>query len=232
MLSTDYTKMFKTHGSNLFSNHIIDNNYIEIISSNLKQDYLGLDIGSNDGFYASEITNNIKKSTSFSGKILSVDPYPIEPFVIKSDGESYISTTDLMFDFIICKYSIHFIKDKSKFLSDCYKKLKPNGHIYIFTCSPNCVFPWSQSISKSFINSCSFIEDYVKDFSVKKNVVSLNKQIAKQDFVNIIKYKSISNLYSNTKEELDNCIEFILQQNDILNYILVIDIYVLDKQLF
>jgi|688.fasta_scaffold401031_1 hypothetical protein len=70
------------------------------------------------------------------------------------------------------------MKKKEEFMKRCYEKLKPNGKLYIFTCSKLGEFPWTAPLQKSYVVSCNFTQECIKDFVIKKkNQISLNKQV-------------------------------------------------------
>lgn len=74
---------------------------------------------------------NLKK-----GKILSVDPYPLSPDIVKLTGQDFLKLNQEIYDCIILKYSIHFFEDFEQFYHDLSRSLKPTGMAFILTLLP------------------------------------------------------------------------------------------------
>ncbi len=113
------------------------------------ESFLGVDIGSCDGKFGKDILNVYD-----GGEILSVDPFAINPDVICKGGEEFMEMQPSNhYDFIICKYSIHFISNLSKFFSRCYDSLKAGGTMYVLTMSKSSSFPWTPCLNRPFEES-------------------------------------------------------------------------------
>jgi SAM-dependent methyltransferase len=210
-IGINYTNDYNMHARDIFGyeTDIIFNRIIRTLQSN----YRAVDIGSNSGDFARRVMKE-----NCSGIYYSVDPFPQHDEVVNYKGEEYIKTIeDNSFDFITCHYCIHFISNLSDFFYDCYKTLKHNGFMYIITLSKQSLFPWTDCIHKHFVTSCIDIDEFIYDkFVINKETFSKKISIKYDNFVNVIVNRALSNLYNNTDEELNSCIQQLPIDQDII----------------
>jgi SAM-dependent methyltransferase len=226
MFDNKYAESYQINSKKLFNKDNFELEIINLISENVnKNNYKGLDIGSNDDSFGESLNLHLKNYKKFDkGIIINIDPLINHENVIKKDGEEYIKETNELFDFIICKFSIHFMKNIDLFINNCLNKLNKNGIFWIFAGSPFSIFPWTQRIQDKWIESC-----FITDLAIYKTIdIFENKNV--QEWIDLIKAKSYSHLYLTSDEELNECIEYLKNQNQtILKSQLIINIYKLEN---
>jgi SAM-dependent methyltransferase len=167
--------------------------------------YVGLDIGSCEGIDAARIFRLFPH-----GRIIQVDPnapYSIGPDVVKADGETFIATSTRKYDFILVKYTIHFIRDQTTFIQNCIDALNPGGKLYIFSADPETTFPWSPKLQIDFENSCAKIQEQIQNNEYgywKSSKIQKLATLTQKEFANFIKFRGISNLKSYSEAEIEN----------------------------
>jgi len=128
MFDDNYAESYQIHAKKLFNTILFENHIIQLIAESIKNHpYLGLDIGSNDGSFGDQIKTYL--NDSYEGQIVNIDPFINQENVIKIDNETFIEQTELLFDFIICKFSIQFMKNVNLIIQNCQKKFKKKWYI-------------------------------------------------------------------------------------------------------
>jgi len=203
---------YVTFGSKLLECQQIDH-FMHTIGKNVLHNsdgYVGVDIGSCDGKFGQDFMQHYPSS-----KVISVDPYAVKPNVLCKEGEAFIAEQPAnTYDFLICKYAIHFIANLPDFFSSCYDKLKPGGRMYILTMSKESSFPWTNAINAHFVTSCEKGDQLANHidprFIVVKEKLSTVRTIPKVAFKTLLEHRGLSNLSVNTDEEIAACIEQLL----------------------
>lgn len=190
--------------------HTIGMNAVAAKGSTATEKFLGVDIGSCDGKFGKDILN-----VYHEGEIMSVDPVAINPDVICKGGEEFMENQPSNhYDFIICKYSIHFISNLSEFFSHCYDSLKAGGTMYVLTMSKASSFPWTPSLNRPFEASCvkgdTLLNFCDNRFQYSKEMLITKRLVAKEAFMGFVAHRSLSNLTMNTQAEIDDCVEYLL----------------------
>jgi len=215
-LSQKYTNAYVTNGKCIVSDRDVEDQFLNKIVECLPGDYLGVDIGACDGEFGEKIMR--KKA----GKILSIDPYPVSGSVISAKGEDFLKDKTAAYDCIILKYSIHFFSNMDAFYESCRQALKPTGTIFILSLSPKSLFPWSPELNDTFLESCRNCEYTFQRASVEKRDLSSHMTLSKDEFSSFLIERSFSNLFSNSDEEIQQCIQQLNEVNSISLFVQMI----------
>lgn len=210
-----YTESYSNYGKTIMQN--FDNEWLEHIVKELQQDYIGLDIGSCDGYFSKCIQSRAIELGK-TGYIVAIDPFPVIPEVISIKGEDYCKhCTPETFDFIICKYMIHFVEDIRTFLENMKKILRPNGKIYLMTLMPTSSFPWTEKIQDSFTHSCMDLKQLEMNLSdcfpdTWKRCIHISKQSIKskenqEQFTQLLRGRGFSNLIQFDDSDIQQSIQ-------------------------
>jgi len=210
------TLSYTNYASHIFDIHV--ENIIHPIATHKDQtgepSYLGLDIGSCEGIDAARILKLFPQ-----GKIIQVDPNapynslgPEPDVVVKADGETFIANSKEKYDFILVKYTIHFIRNQTTFIQNCINALNAGGKLYIFAADPETTFPWSPKFQTDFENSCAKIQDQIQNNQIQYNECGYWKSskirkvasLPQEEFANFIKFRGISNLKPYSEKEIEN----------------------------
>ena len=217
-LSTDYTNAYVNYGKRLFEE--FDGMCIQCILHDLPLEYCGLDIGACDGSFAEQIQQKRILQGKHEGGIICVDPYPTHTRVLAIDGEKYVmSCMEDTFDFVICKFMIHFIQDMELFLKNLKRILRPGGQVYVMTLNPTTSFPWSHSFQTGFVRSCldtvlfeSWLDKEKWNWEKERfeSTTKLDNENWQQWFIDLVRSKGFSNLYQYTDAEIEESIQFFM----------------------
>ena len=174
-----------------------------------------LDIGCGRG----KIIGSILKRLKLKNKPLGIDvenhPDKDKRIIFqKIDALSFFKKNTVLFDVILIKQTIHFLKlsQINRLINLCKKNLNKNGKIIISTLDPEKneipVFDlMKRKLEKSLkrdIKILNFIKKNNK-FLMKKFIFTVN--ISKQKYSKMIKNKYISTLLNMSKIEIDNGIK-------------------------
>ena len=174
-----------------------------------------LDIGCGRGKIIGSISNRLKLTNKPFG-IDVEDHLDKDKKIIfkKIDALSFLKKNTILFDIIMIKQTIHFLKlsQINRLINLCKKNLNKNGKIIISTLDPEKneipVFDlMKKKLEKSLkrdIKILNFIKKNNK-FLIKKFIFTVN--ISKQKYSKMIKNKYISTLLNMSKIEIDNGIK-------------------------
>jgi 2-polyprenyl-3-methyl-5-hydroxy-6-metoxy-1,4-benzoquinol methylase len=171
-----------------------------------------LDIGCGRGKIIGTISNRLKLTNKPFG--IDVEDHLDKNKKImfkKIDALSFLKKNIILFDVIMIKQTIHFLKlsQISKLINLCKKNLNKNGKIIISTLDPNeneipTFKLMKRKLEKSLkrdIEILNFIKKSNKHL-IKKFIFTVN--ISKKKYLKMIKNRYISTLLTMSKIEIDN----------------------------
>ncbi len=174
-----------------------------------------LDIGCGRGKIIGSISNRLKLTNKPFG-IDVEDHLDKDKKIIfkKIDALSFLKKNRVLFDVIMIKQTIHFLKlsQISKLINLCKKNLNKNGKIIISTLDPNenkipTFKLMKRKLEKSLkrdIEILNFIKKSNKHL-IKKFIFTVN--ISKKKYLKMIKNRYISTLLTMSKIQIDNGIK-------------------------
>eukprot|EP01083_Nonionella_stella_P294240 1000431_1 len=160
-----YLKMMD-HVDNLLKiNYASDSNHLVIA-----------DIGAADGAFTTQFIDKIirKAPKQFITKYL-LDPFSNHKDIIRLSGEQFAGSWPTKHcDIIVAKAVAHLFADFDKWLSGCYRILKPNGAMFIWNISKDATFPWDNIAQQSFVQSLSERHEKWREMNPPPNVMHYN----------------------------------------------------------
>ena len=220
--NSKYTQTYSNYGKNIVQ--IFDDTWLTYIANQLPETYRGLDVGSCDGHFSKQLVAKANEMGK-KGEIIAIDPFPTNSDIIAMTGEEYCQKSDSnIFDLVICKYMIHFIKNMPRFLQHITRILRPNGKCYVMSLTSNCRFPWSRKIHKSFRDSCLLLGPFEKTLQEyfpeewTREIYTSNQTIdtkeGKEQFIHLLRGRGFSNLLQLDNSVIEKSVEEFTQLFD------------------
>jgi len=173
-----------------------------------------LDIGCGRGKILDDLSNKLRLSNRPIGLDIENHKDKSKKIIFKkTDALTFISKTNITFDLILIKQTIHLLKKKQviKLLSICKNKLNLNGKIIILSLDPKKnEIPTFQLMNKKLKISLQkdeklfnlILKNQKKKVIIKKFIFDL--QILKTKYLQMIKNRYISTLLNFTDKQLKN----------------------------
>jgi cyclopropane fatty-acyl-phospholipid synthase-like methyltransferase len=173
-----------------------------------------LDIGCGRGKILDDLSNKLRLSNRPIGLDIENHKDKSKKIIFKkTDALTFISKTNITFDLILIKQTIHLLKKKQviKLLSICKNKLNLNGKIIILSLDPKKnEIPTFQLMNKKLKISLQkdeklfnlILKNQKKKVIIKKFIFDV--QILKTKYLQMIKNRYISTLLNFTDKQLKN----------------------------
>jgi cyclopropane fatty-acyl-phospholipid synthase-like methyltransferase len=172
-----------------------------------------LDIGCGRGKILDDLSNKLRLSNRPIGLDIENHKDKSKKIIFKkTDALTFISKTNITFDLILIKQTIHLLKKKQviKLLSICKNKLNLNGKIIILSLDPKKnEIPTFQLMNKKLKISLQKDEKLFNLILKDQNRIIIKKfffdvQILKTKYLQMIKNRYISTLLNFTDKQLKN----------------------------
>jgi len=172
-----------------------------------------LDIGCGRGKILDDLSNKLRLSNRPIGLDIENHKDKSKKIIFKkTDALTFISKTNITFDLILIKQTIHLLKKKQiiKLLSICKNKLNLNGKIIILSLDPKKnEIPTFQLMNKKLKISLQKDEKLFNLILKDQNRIIIKKfvfdvQILKTKYFQMIKNRYISTLLNFTDKQLKN----------------------------
>jgi len=172
-----------------------------------------LDIGCGRGKILDDLSNKLRLSNRPIGLDIENHKDKSKKIIFKkTDALTFISKTNITFDLILIKQTIHLLKKKQviKLLSICKNKLNLNGKIIILSLDPKKnEIPTFQLMNKKLKISLQKDEKLFNLILKNQKKVIIKKftfdvQILKTKYLQMIKNRYISTLLNFTDKQLKN----------------------------
>ena len=209
-------------------------NYIQSFNSfilkqqKLNKDSKILDIGCGRGKIIENLANKLKLTNKPIGLDIENHKDKSKKIIFKKiDALSYIFKTEITFDLILIKQTIHLLERKQviKLLSICKNKLNPNGKIIILSLDPKKnEIPTFQLMNKKLKISLKKDQKLFNLILKNQNKIIIKKftfdvQISKTKYLQMIKNRYISTLLNFSNEQIDDGINEIKKDyGKVLNF--------------
>ena len=172
-----------------------------------------LDIGCGRGKILDDLSNKLRLSNRPIGLDIENHKDKSKKIIFKkTDALTFVSKTNITFDLILIKQTIHLLKKKQviKLLSICKNKLNLNGKIIILSLDPKKnEIPTFQLMNKKLKISLQKDEKLFNLILKDQNRIIIKKfffdvQILKTKYLQMIKNRYISTLLNFTDKQLKN----------------------------
>ena len=187
-----------------------------------------LDIGCGRGKILANLSNKLRLLNKPIGLDIENHKDKSKKIIFKKiDALSYILKTEITFDLILIKQTIHLLERKQviKLLSICKNKLNPNGKIIILSLDPKKnEIPTFQLMNKKLKISLKKDQKLFNLILKNQNKIIIKKftfdvQISKTKYLQMIKNRYISTLLNFSNEQIDDGINEIKKDyGKVLNF--------------
>tara|TARA_B100000035_G_scaffold265391_1_gene237746 strand:+ start:137 stop:850 length:714 start_codon:yes stop_codon:yes gene_type:complete len=187
-----------------------------------------LDIGCGRGKILANLSNKLRLLNKPIGLDIENHKDKSKKIIFKKiDALSYIFKTEITFDLILIKQTIHLLERKQviKLLSICKNKLNPNGKIIILSLDPKKnEIPTFQLMNKKLKISLKKDQKLFNLILKNQNKIIIKKftfdvQISKTKYLQMIKNRYISTLLNFSNEQIDDGINEIKKDyGKVLNF--------------
>ena len=187
-----------------------------------------LDIGCGRGKILANLSNKLRLLNKPIGLDIENHKDKSKKIIFKKiDALSYIFKTEITFDLILIKQTIHLLERKQviKLLSICKNKLNPNGKIIILSLDPKKnEIPTFQLMNKKLKISLKKDQKLFNLILKNQNKIIIKKftfdvQISKTKYLQMIKNRYISTLLNFSNKQIDDGINEIKKDyGKVLNF--------------
>ena len=187
-----------------------------------------LDIGCGRGKILANLSNKLRLLNKPIGLDIENHKDKSKKIIFKKiDALSYIFKTEITFDLILIKQTIHLLERKQvmKLLTICKNKLNPNGKIIILSLDPKKnEIPTFQLMNKKLKISLKKDQKLFNLILKNQNKIIIKKftfdvQISKTKYLQMIKNRYISTLLNFSNEQIDDGINEIKKDyGEVLNF--------------
>ena len=187
-----------------------------------------LDIGCGRGKILANLSNKLRLLNKPIGLDIENHKDKSKKIIFKKiDALSYILKTEITFDLILIKQTIHLLERKQvmKLLSICKNKLNPNGKIIILSLDPKKnEIPTFQLMNKKLKISLKKDQKLFNLILKNQNKIIIKKftfdvQISKTKYLQMIKNRYISTLLNFSNEQIEDGINKIKKDyGKVLNF--------------
>ena len=187
-----------------------------------------LDIGCGRGKILANLSNKLRLLNKPIGLDIENHKDKSKKIIFKKiDALSYIFKTEITFDLILIKQTIHLLERKQvmKLLTICKNKLNPNGKIIILSLDPKKnEIPTFQLMNKKLKISLKKDQKLFNLILKNQNKIIIKKftfdvQISKTKYLQMIKNRYISTLLNFSNEQIDDGINEIKEDyGKVLNF--------------
>ena len=172
-----------------------------------------LDVGCGRGRIVANLSNKLRLLNKPIGLDIENHKDKSKKMIFKKiDALTFVSKTKITFDLILIKQTIHLLKRKQviNFLSNCKKKLNPNGKIIILSLDPKKnEIPTFSLMKKKLQISLNKDDELLRlilktKFKIITKKFIYNVQILKTKYMQMIKDRYISTLLNFNNMQIKN----------------------------